>query len=74
MQVSQSLPAAVKTLLLRAAHYISVSLDLQRERLLKARGDPKLIQQEIEERAQELARLRWVEEGYARERADTDAT
>jgi predicted O-methyltransferase YrrM len=74
VQVSQSLPSAVKTLLLRTAHYISVSLDLQRERLLKARGDPKLIQQEIEERAEELARLRWVEQGYAREPADSDAT
>lgn len=36
--------------------------------------DANLIQQEIEERAQELARLRWVEEGYAREPPDTDAT
>src|SRR5215207_7812873 len=70
VQVSQSLPTTVKTLLLRAAQYLSVSLDLQRERLLKARRDPRLVQQEIEERAQEIARLRWVEEGYARERAD----
>jgi predicted O-methyltransferase YrrM len=71
VEVSQPLLDVVKTLLLRVAQYIGVSVGLQRERLLKARGDPNLIQQEIEERAQELARLRWVEEGHARDRADT---
>jgi predicted O-methyltransferase YrrM len=74
VQVSQSLPGALKILLMRAAQYMGVSLKLQRERLRKAQGDPKLIQQEIEERAQELARLRWVEEGYGQERADADTT
>jgi len=70
VQISRSLPSVLKALLVRTTQYIDVSLTLQRERLRKARGDPELIQREIEERAQELARLRWIEEGTGRERTD----
>jgi predicted O-methyltransferase YrrM len=68
---TRPLRVLLATLLLRAAKYIGVSLLLKREQLRKSRGDPALIQQEIEERAQELARLRWIEEGYGRPRGDT---
>ena len=64
VEVSRPLRAAVGGLLLRTAQYLAVRVDLLRERLRKARGDPETIQREIEERAQELARLRWIEEGY----------
>jgi len=63
VQISRSLSTVLKALLMRTTQHIDVSLTLQRERLRKARGDQRLIQQEIEERAQELARLRWIEEG-----------
>jgi predicted O-methyltransferase YrrM len=69
---TRSLRVLVSTLLLRAAQYVSVSLLLKREQLGKARGDPALIQQEIEERAQQLARLRWIQEGYGRPPGDAD--
>jgi hypothetical protein len=59
--------------LLRSAQYLAVRVDLLRERLRKARGDPETIQREIEERAQELARLRWVEEGYGQRRGAPEA-
>jgi predicted O-methyltransferase YrrM len=68
VKVSRSLRAAVIGLLLGAAQYVFVSVGLQRERLRKARRDPETVQREIEERAQELARLRWVEEGYGQPR------
>ncbi|SRR6266545_280379 len=61
------------TLLRRAAKSIGVSLLLKREQLSKARGNPALIQQEIEERARELARLRWIEEGFGPPRDDGGA-
>jgi predicted O-methyltransferase YrrM len=64
VQVSRPLRAALAGLLLRAAQYIEVSVNLRRERLRKARGDPEAIEREIEDRARELARMRWVEEGY----------
>jgi predicted O-methyltransferase YrrM len=64
VQVSRPLRAAVGEVLLGAARHLAVRGVLLRERLLKARHDPEVIQREIEERAQELARLRWVEEGY----------
>jgi predicted O-methyltransferase YrrM len=64
VKVSRSLRAAVAGLLLRSAQYVAVSVQLRRERLRKVRGDPETVQREIEERAQELARMRWVEEGY----------
>lgn len=64
VEVSRPLRVAVAELLLRAAQYVVLRVDLLRERLRKARGDPEAIQREIEERAQELARLRWIEEGY----------
>jgi predicted O-methyltransferase YrrM len=67
--VSRSLRAAVAEVLLGAARYVAVSVQLRRERLHKLRGDPETVQREIEERAQELARMRWVEEGYGRPRA-----
>jgi SAM-dependent methyltransferase len=68
VKMSRPLRAAVAGLLLGAAHYVSVSASLQRERLRKARRDPETVQREIEERAQELARVRWIEEGYGRPR------
>jgi predicted O-methyltransferase YrrM len=74
VQVSRPLGTAVVTLLTRAAQYVGVSLNLHRERLRKARRDPEIIQQEIEERAQELARLRWIEEGYERLRGDAEGS
>jgi hypothetical protein len=61
VEMSRSLLAEFKTLLARAAHYGGVSVGLRRERLKKLRGDPDVIQKEIEERAQELARERWIE-------------
>jgi predicted O-methyltransferase YrrM len=70
---SRPLRALVATLLLRAAKAVSVSLRLQEERLRKVRGDTALIEQEIEERAQELARLRWIEEGFGPPRRDGSA-
>ena len=70
---SRPLRTLLSTLLLRAAKYVSVSLLLKGEQLRKARGDPALIQQEIEERAQELARLRWIEEGFGPPRGDGGA-
>jgi predicted O-methyltransferase YrrM len=66
VQMSEPLLATGRRLLLNAARYLGTSAMLQRERLLKARRDPDAIQREIEERAQELARERWVEEGYGR--------
>jgi predicted O-methyltransferase YrrM len=69
VKVSRPLRAAVGGLLLDVARYVAVSVQLRRERLRKARGDPETVQREIEERAQELARVRWVEEGYGRPRA-----
>jgi predicted O-methyltransferase YrrM len=68
VQVSRSPASALAVLLLRAAQWVGVSLQLRRERLRKWRGDPDIIQQEIEERAQEIARMRWVEEGYGQPR------
>jgi predicted O-methyltransferase YrrM len=65
---SRPLPVLLATLLLRAAKSIGVSLQLKRERLRKARGDAALIEREIEERAQEIARLRWIEEGFGGKR------
>jgi predicted O-methyltransferase YrrM len=68
VQVSQPLTTTLAVLLLRIAQWVGVSLNLRRERLRKWRGDPEFIQQEIEERAQELARLRWIEEGNGQHR------
>jgi predicted O-methyltransferase YrrM len=68
VKVTRPLRAAVAGLLLGAAQYVYVSVSLQRERLRKVRRDPETVQREIEERAQELARLRWIEEGYDRPR------
>jgi len=70
LQVSRSLPSVLKMLLVRTTQYIDVSLALQRERLRKAQGDPELIQREIDERARELARLRWIDGGDSWERTD----
>jgi predicted O-methyltransferase YrrM len=64
VHTSESLPAMGARVLLKAMQYLAVSVMLQRERLLKARRDPDAVQREIEERAQELARERWVEQGY----------
>ena len=65
VQMSEpSLLVAGKRLLREAARYLATSAMLQRERLLKARHDPETIQREIEERAQQLARERWVAEGW----------
>jgi predicted O-methyltransferase YrrM len=61
---TRPLRALLAELLVRVLHSLSISLQLKREQLGKARNDPAFIQQEIEERAQELARLRWIEEGY----------
>jgi predicted O-methyltransferase YrrM len=69
VKVSRSLRTAVAGVLLGAAQYVAVSVQLRRERLRKMRGDPETVQREIEERAQELARMRWVEEGYGQPRA-----
>jgi predicted O-methyltransferase YrrM len=68
VKVSRPLRAAVAGLLLGAAQYVYVSVSLQRERLRKVRRDPETVQREIEERAQEPARVRWIEEGYGRPR------
>ena len=70
---SRAIGAASAGLLLRSAQYLAVRVDLLRERLRKARGDPETIQREIEERAQELARLRWVEEGYGQSQGAPEA-
>jgi predicted O-methyltransferase YrrM len=66
VEMTEPLLVTGSRLLLNAARYLATSAMLQRERLLKARRDPDAIQREIEERAQELARQRWVDEGYGR--------
>jgi hypothetical protein len=70
---TRSFQMLLATLVLRATQYVSVSLLLKREQLRKARGDPALVQHEIEERAQEIARLRWVEAGYGEPRSEASA-
>jgi predicted O-methyltransferase YrrM len=61
---TRSLREATTILILRLAQRSAVTLKLEIERLRKLRGDEELIQREIEERATELARSRWIEEGY----------
>lgn len=63
VEMSEPLLGIGRRLLLNAARYLATSAMLQKERLLKARRDPDAIQREIEERAQELARERWLEQG-----------
>jgi predicted O-methyltransferase YrrM len=63
---TRSMWGAVTILLLTLAARINVTLELKAEQLRKERGDADLIQREIEERAQELARMRWVD-GHADE-------
>jgi predicted O-methyltransferase YrrM len=66
---TRSLREAATILALELAHHVRVVSGLKLERLRKLRGDPDLIQWEIEQRAHELARTRWIEEGYDRPRA-----
>jgi predicted O-methyltransferase YrrM len=66
VRMTEPLLAVGKRLLLNAARYLATSAMLQHERLLKSRRDPDAIQREIEERAQELMRERWISEGYER--------
>jgi predicted O-methyltransferase YrrM len=73
VQVSRPLMTVTTTLLMRAAQYVGVSVKLRRERLLKTRRDAETIQREIEERAQEIARLRWIEADNGRPRSETEA-
>jgi hypothetical protein len=58
---TRGLRAAVAVFLLTLAARLNVTLELKAEHLRRLRGDADLIQREIEERAQELARMRWVE-------------
>jgi predicted O-methyltransferase YrrM len=67
---TRSLREAATTLILELAHRLNVGAGLELERLRKLRGDKDLIQREIEERAAELARTYWIEEGYGRPPAD----
>jgi predicted O-methyltransferase YrrM len=62
---TRSLREATITLILELARRVGVAAGLVLERLRKLRGDQDLIQREIEERAAELARTRWIEEGFA---------
>jgi hypothetical protein len=61
---TSSLREAFTIMLLTIAARLKVSLDLDTERLRRLRGDPKLIEREIEERAHEIARNRWIDEAY----------
>ena len=66
VHMTEPLLAVGQRLLISAARYLATSAMLQHERLLKSRRDPDAIQREIEERAQELMRERWINEGYER--------
>lgn len=70
VEMSEPFLGMGRRLFLNAARYFATSAMLQRERLLKARRDPETVQREIEERAQELARERWLQEGFERRGAD----
>ena len=61
---TSSLREAFTIMLLTIAARLNVSLKLEKERLRRLRGDPELVEREIEERAQEIARNRWIDEGY----------
>jgi len=70
LTTTHSLRDAVTILLLEIAHRVRVTAGLEHERLRQLRGDQDVIQQEIEQRASELARIRWIEEGYGHNPAD----